>query len=80
MVTEGGDLVVVDTELVGHVNTEPLRAHLQRETHTHIHTHALQRGHCRIIGGIMHVARTQCTHVPQSLNGANIHFSTHNTC
>lgn len=24
VVTEGGDLVVVDTELVGHVNTEPL--------------------------------------------------------
>lgn len=24
VVTEGGDLVVVDTELMGHVNTEPL--------------------------------------------------------
>lgn len=29
MVAEGGDLVVVDTELVGHVDAEPLGAHLQ---------------------------------------------------
>lgn len=29
MVAEGGDLVVVDPELVGHVDAEPLRAHLQ---------------------------------------------------
>lgn len=29
VVTERRDLVVVDPELVGHVDTEPLRAHLQ---------------------------------------------------
>lgn len=29
VVTERGDLVVVDPELVGHVDTEPLGAHLQ---------------------------------------------------
>lgn len=33
VVAEGRDLVVVNTELVGHVNTEPLRTHLQGETH-----------------------------------------------
>lgn len=58
VVTEGGDLVVVDAELMGHVNTEPLWTHLQRETHTETNTHTvLQRGHRRIIGGIMHVAQ-----------------------
>lgn len=29
VIAEGGDLVVVDTELVGHVDAEPLGAHLQ---------------------------------------------------
>ena len=32
VVAEGGDLVVVDAELVGHVHTEPLRANLQGDT------------------------------------------------
>lgn len=34
VVTEGGDLVVVDTELVGHVDAEPLGAHLQGQQNT----------------------------------------------
>lgn len=34
MVAEGGDLVVVDTKLVGHVDAEPLRAHLQGQQNT----------------------------------------------
>lgn len=55
VVTESGDLVVVDTELMGHINTEPLWAHLQRETHTEehtdTHTGALTRGQGGIIRG-----------------------------
>lgn len=35
VVAERRYLVVVNTELVGHVNTEALRAHLQGATHTH---------------------------------------------
>lgn len=34
MVTERGDLVVVDPELVGHVDAEPLGAHLQGQEDT----------------------------------------------
>lgn len=34
MVTERGDLVVVDPELVGHVDAEPLGAHLQEQEDT----------------------------------------------
>lgn len=34
VVAEGGDLVVVDTELVGHVDAEPLGAHLQGRQNT----------------------------------------------
>lgn len=34
MVAEGGDLVVVDTELVGHVDAEPLGPHLQGRQNT----------------------------------------------
>lgn len=58
VVTEGGHLVVVDAELMGHVNAEPLGTHLQRETHARRNMHTvLQRGHCRIMGGIMHAAQ-----------------------
>lgn len=34
VVAECGDLVVVDTKLVGHVDAEPLGAHLQRWQNT----------------------------------------------
>lgn len=34
VVAEGGNLVVVDPELVGHVDTEPLGAHLQGRQNT----------------------------------------------
>lgn len=34
VVAEGGDLVVVDPELVGHVDAEPLGAHLQGQQNT----------------------------------------------
>ena len=34
VVTERGDLVVVDPELVGHVDAEPLGAHLQEQEDT----------------------------------------------
>lgn len=37
VVTERGDLVVVDPELVGHVDTEPLGAHLQDGKTKHQH-------------------------------------------
>lgn len=37
VVTERGDLVVVDPELVGHVDTEPLGAHLQDGKTEHQH-------------------------------------------
>lgn len=37
VVTERGDLVVVDPELVGHVDTEPLGAHLQDRKTEHQH-------------------------------------------
>lgn len=36
VVAERRDLVVVNTELVRHVNTEALRTHLQGATHTHM--------------------------------------------
>lgn len=47
MVTERGNFVVVDPELVGHVHTEPLGAHLQGQEDT---ASALSSAHCSLEG------------------------------